>query len=254
MKGKQNNTEGFIQLAKKCHGDKFDYSKVNYVHSKIPVKIICPEHGEFEQRPFSHLRNSTCPVCSTLKRKSKYLSYTECKALAQSNHIRSKSEWLNFCKNNKHLTNLPFYPNKIYKNFGWINADNFFDKKTFIKWPYAKARKFVRKLKLKNQIEWQNWFKSGNRPTYIPSNPEYHYRNKGWTGFQDWLGSNNISSKVKAKSFVTFDEFKTIVKEHKIQSHYKYEKIYKTLNFNLPSAPHLFYKDKGWTIWRDLLN
>ena len=42
---KKSNTEEFIKKAKKVHGDKYDYSKVNYIGSKIEVTIICPEHG-----------------------------------------------------------------------------------------------------------------------------------------------------------------------------------------------------------------
>ena len=40
-------TEQFIEKAKNIHGDKYDYSKVNYINNKTEVIIICPEHGEF---------------------------------------------------------------------------------------------------------------------------------------------------------------------------------------------------------------
>ena len=61
-------TEQFIQKAKEIHGDKYDYSKVEYVNNATKVKIICPQHGEFEQTPNLHLRGSGCPACGgTLK-------------------------------------------------------------------------------------------------------------------------------------------------------------------------------------------
>lgn len=46
------------------HGNKYDYSLVVYktVHDK--VKIICPEHGIFEQSPQPHLSGQGCPKCS----------------------------------------------------------------------------------------------------------------------------------------------------------------------------------------------
>lgn len=47
-------TEEFIQKAKEVHGTKYDYSKVDYKLNSIPVIIICPEHGEFTQRPNDH--------------------------------------------------------------------------------------------------------------------------------------------------------------------------------------------------------
>ncbi len=46
------------------HRNKYDYSKVNYVGCKQKVIIICPEHGEFEQAPYAHLKGQGCPKCS----------------------------------------------------------------------------------------------------------------------------------------------------------------------------------------------
>ena len=53
----------FIERAKKKHGDKYDYSKVEYMDIQTPVCIICPEHGEFWQRPSNHIEKSGCPEC-----------------------------------------------------------------------------------------------------------------------------------------------------------------------------------------------
>jgi len=55
--------ETFIEAAKKVHGDKYDYSLVDYKHNKANIKIICPEHGVFEQYPQNHLRGAGCPDC-----------------------------------------------------------------------------------------------------------------------------------------------------------------------------------------------
>ena len=41
------NTTTFIEKAKTIHGDKYDYSKVEYKSIKEKVCIICPKHGEF---------------------------------------------------------------------------------------------------------------------------------------------------------------------------------------------------------------
>lgn len=46
------------------HGDKYDYSLVKYVSSSKKVKIICPEHGIFEQTPSNHWKGEGCPHCS----------------------------------------------------------------------------------------------------------------------------------------------------------------------------------------------
>lgn len=47
----------------KVHGDKYDYSKVKFFNAKTPITIICPEHGEFEQRSRDHKRGQGCRKC-----------------------------------------------------------------------------------------------------------------------------------------------------------------------------------------------
>ena len=54
----------FIEKARKVHGDKYDYSKVEYKGSSVKICIICHEHGEFWQIPSSHLTGCGCPYCS----------------------------------------------------------------------------------------------------------------------------------------------------------------------------------------------
>lgn len=55
-KWKLSNTTKFIEQAQAKYGDYFDYSQVDYEHSEIHVTIICPEHGEFLQKPMDHFR------------------------------------------------------------------------------------------------------------------------------------------------------------------------------------------------------
>jgi hypothetical protein len=58
-----SNTKEFIEKAKEIHGDKYDYSKVEYICAIKDVIIICKIHGEFEQTPNSHLSNYGCIKC-----------------------------------------------------------------------------------------------------------------------------------------------------------------------------------------------
>jgi very-short-patch-repair endonuclease len=56
-----------IKLSKLKHGDKYDYSKVEYVNAKTKIKIICPKHGEFEQLHNNHILGQGCPICKESK-------------------------------------------------------------------------------------------------------------------------------------------------------------------------------------------
>jgi len=64
----QLTREIFIERAKKLHGNKYDYSKVEYVNNHTKVCIICPIHGEFWQTPMKHLIGRGCYECSLIKR------------------------------------------------------------------------------------------------------------------------------------------------------------------------------------------
>ncbi len=60
---KRNTHDGFVEKSKQVHHDKYDYSLSEYVSNKTPIRIICPEHGEFDQQPSNHLEGKGCPKC-----------------------------------------------------------------------------------------------------------------------------------------------------------------------------------------------
>jgi len=61
---KKKTTSEFIKQSKITHNDEYDYTLVVYITSKIKVKIICKEHGIFEQTPDQHLRGYGCNKCN----------------------------------------------------------------------------------------------------------------------------------------------------------------------------------------------
>ena len=69
--------DDFINDAKCVHGDKYDYSKVEYKSAHEKVCIICPKHGEFMQSPNEHLKGKGCPSCSESKLEKEVREYLE---------------------------------------------------------------------------------------------------------------------------------------------------------------------------------
>lgn len=61
---KHLTTKEFIEKARKVHGNKYDYSKIEYKNYEEKVCIVCPIHGEFLQSPSSHLNGGGCPICN----------------------------------------------------------------------------------------------------------------------------------------------------------------------------------------------
>jgi hypothetical protein len=56
--------QSFIDECKKTHKNKYDYSLVNYTGQLNEVIIICPDHGQFKQKPKIHINGFGCSKCS----------------------------------------------------------------------------------------------------------------------------------------------------------------------------------------------
>lgn len=91
-------TEEFIQKAKAIHGNKYDYSKVEYTHNNVEVCIVCPEHGEFLQKPRLHLSGCGCPIC-TGKKKMRTIDFIKrAKQIHGDKYDYSKAEYKGHAK------------------------------------------------------------------------------------------------------------------------------------------------------------
>ena len=123
-------TEEFIAKAKAVHGDKYDYSKVEYVNSQTKVCVICQEHGEWAVTPKEHLRGRGCPNCYT----SKKFSYEECYETALQ--FTSRADFMR--------SYLQMY--EFANRRGWVNQYSWFQKLWEKKWNrescYQEAKKF----------------------------------------------------------------------------------------------------------------
>lgn len=142
---RSTDTPSFIERAKWIYGDKYDYTKTIYVGSFVPVTIVCPIHGDFEQKPPIHLRGSACKLCG-------YESYTNSKEsfIAASVEIHgdkydySKMEYKNLltpakiiCKIHGEFEQLP----KLHKSgYGCqiCSAESIGDSKRFSKEEFIK--------------------------------------------------------------------------------------------------------------------
>ncbi|TGE07716.1 GIY-YIG nuclease family protein [Hymenobacter fodinae] len=74
-------TTEFIAKARAIHGNKYDYSQVEYTSNKDKVEIICPKHGAFTQKPNGHLDGKGCDTC-----RRKLITTEEFIARAQAVH------------------------------------------------------------------------------------------------------------------------------------------------------------------------
>lgn len=62
--GKRHSEEQVVKKFRKVHGSRYDYSLMKYVNTDTKIKIICDEHGVFEQTPDHHINGCGCPKCT----------------------------------------------------------------------------------------------------------------------------------------------------------------------------------------------
>lgn len=68
MPARRLTTEEFIARSRVKHGDRYDYSKSEYIGSHDDIVIICKVHGEFTQRASDHMSGFGCSICAKLNR------------------------------------------------------------------------------------------------------------------------------------------------------------------------------------------
>lgn len=109
------DTNFFIEKAKEVHGDRYDYSEVEYSNMKTPVTIICEHHGEFIQNPHTHtVIKSGCPKC------------------ASAGRSRLQDEWLDSLEkeDGEIVRNSRVY----FKDGSWLRPDGFRDNTFYEFW------------------------------------------------------------------------------------------------------------------------
>lgn len=83
---RRKTRDQFIRESIEIHGNRFDYSLVEYVDTSIKVKIRCSSHGVFEITPHAHLQGKKCRRCSTIEGKLKR-TYTREEFIAKANNV-----------------------------------------------------------------------------------------------------------------------------------------------------------------------
>lgn len=117
---KRLNNEEFIKRSKYKHGDKFDYSLVEYKNQYEKVKIICPEHGEFLQIPKSHMSGNGCKKCSNYLNKIKFTDVKKIHKLDLKTIITRLSEIYDYDYSKCEL-DVVFLKNIMCKKHGFFN-------------------------------------------------------------------------------------------------------------------------------------
>ena len=136
----QNKTNLFISKAIKIHGDKYEYSKVNYINAKTKVTILCKTHGEFTQTPSNHLNRHNCQKCANNFKGNTEIFIEKAKQINGDRYVYSKVNYINadtpvliICKEHGEFTQIPDF--HINRKCGCPKCSNNIklDTQTFVK-------------------------------------------------------------------------------------------------------------------------
>ncbi len=123
---KRKTTSQFIAEAKAIHGNKYDYSKVEYIDTHTHISVICPIHGEFTTIPCDHLHAHGCPHCARERQKSMVYG-VGCNDLLYTRRTPSYLAWtsmLERCYSEKYQSKKPTYKGCIVCN-EWLTFSSF---------------------------------------------------------------------------------------------------------------------------------
>jgi superfamily II DNA or RNA helicase len=171
----------------------FDYCKSGEKPEDIPVA----PHLVYKQDGWNTWGDwlGTGSVASHLR---EYRPFEEAREFVHNLNLKGEKEWRDYRKSGNKPEDIPSNPNQTYKQDGW---------KTWGDWlgngivashlreyrPFEEAREFVHNLNLKSQKEWRDYTKSRQKPKDIPANPEGTYKQEGWKGYGDWLGTGTMA-------------------------------------------------------------
>ena len=178
-------------------------------------------------------------------KKNKFRTFKEARKFARCLGIK---DWIKYCKSGEKPDDIPSSPNQTYKGKGWKGWSNFLGNAEIKFRTFEEAREFARRLGIKNIKSWKKICKSGEKPDDIPSSPDKAYKNKGWTDWYDFLGTNKIK-------FRTFDESREFVRGLKLNSLKEWKKYIESRKkpIDIPSKPNTVYRNEGWINWYDFL-
>jgi len=147
-----------------------------------------------------------------------FRSFEEARAFSRGLKLKSGTTWRKYCKGNlpgqvKLPQDIPTHPDRTYKSQGWKGMGDWLGTGTVAprlrKYRlFTEARAFAHGLKLKSRNEWSRYCKAEvpnltKLPEDIPAKPDNTYKNLGWKGTRDWLGTTNVEDKTKMPTIVS---------------------------------------------------
>jgi hypothetical protein len=192
--------------------------------------------------------------------------FEEAREFTRSLGLKNYVEWISYYtgqlpEKEALPKDIPTTPGKTYKDSGWKGYGDWLGTGTVadrlrVYRPFEEAREFARSLRLKSLSEWQAFIRGalsgkGTPPEDIPAKPERTYKDQGWQGAGDWLGTGTIAPKLRI--YRPFEEAREFARSLVLSSGAEWKAFCKgqlpekgTLPKDIPVSPLQTYKGNGW--------
>ena len=192
-------------------------------------------------------------------------SFVEAREFARSLRLPGTKEWNEYCSEEVNgipskPSDIPKRPNNVYLDDGWINWADWLGKSGWR--DFESARSWVHTLNFSGQKDWFKWIKGErpdlpSKPDDIPTNPSLTYKDDGWKGYGDWLGTGRNRG-----TWRDFKKARRYARSLKLASGAEWSRFAKgelpdkgQLPADIPKAPQNVYDEwKGLSDWLGTTN
>ena len=195
---------------------------------------------------------------SAIERKQNFPNFTYAKKIVRKLSFKNIDDYQKAVSTNKKIKNFPYAPDQAYKNKGWSSWGDFLGTGRIANQnrqykSFEEIKKFARKNKIQTQKEWGLFWKKNKRPLDVPYSPQSIFKNNGWKGWNDFLGTKKINHD---RSFLSYSEASDYIKKnYNIESQKQWRKYFKQHDRPdfIPANPNGTYKNNGWKGWGEFL-
>jgi hypothetical protein len=134
------------------------------------------------------------------------LPFEEAKKIVLEHKFKNMEQYQKWVTTKK-PPDIPFNPDRVYKNKGWISWGDWLGTGRIANQKrecrlFKEAKEFARSLNLGSLEDWEKYCKSRKKPPDIPSNPDKEYKDEGWKGYPDFLGYEGFWDVKKVKELL----------------------------------------------------
>jgi predicted helicase len=189
-----------------------------------------------------------------------FLPFDEARSIVWKLNLKNLREWQEYASSANRPENLPSHPDKTYKNDwqgynNWLGVDNRSHQSRSAEFlPLNEAKELIRRLDISSQQEYRNTVKINSElQGKLSLNPHRTYKNKGWKGFGDYLGTGR--EKTGSIEYVSYEKARAFAQSFKFKNQKEWFAFAKTTGkpADIPAGVARVYRGNGWKGWKDFL-